>query len=277
MSRIFSTLAATTALALAAFSAPVVSAFAAAPYDGTWVIDVPPDIITGTGGDPTCPALRLWVQVSDNQVSANFTRFAPGESNIVENAGTNGESRVIGQVQPDGAVTAQWQNFHTTGRMVGDSAALIMQSECGPMLARAHRLGDETMAMSATTSSGSGSSEAEAASSNSTGRADGYNVYFAFDRSNLTSQAHDVVASAVGATQGGGRIALVGKADRSGTDPYNMALSQRRADTVRDAMIAGGVPADRIDTRWVGEREPPDPTANGVRDPQNRVVEVAIH
>jgi peptidoglycan-associated lipoprotein len=46
---------------------------------------------------------------------------------------------------------------------------------------------------------------------------------------------------------------------------------------VRDALIAGGVPADRIDTRWVGEREPPDPTANGVRDPQNRVVEVAIH
>ena len=72
------------------------------------------------------------------------------------------------------------------------------------------------------------------------------------------------------------RIAIVGKADLAGTVPYNMALSQRRADRVRDAMVAGGVPANRIDVKWVGDREPPVATAPGVRDAQNRVVEVAI-
>ena len=106
----------------------------------------------------------------------------------------------------------------------------------------------------------------------------GHNVYFDFDKSKLTSTGNDIVSAAVKSTQADrtNRVAFIGKADLSGTDPYNMALSQRRADTVRDAMVAGGVPSDRIDVRWVGDREPPVPTAAGVRDAQNRVVEVAI-
>jgi outer membrane protein OmpA-like peptidoglycan-associated protein len=70
---------------------------------------------------------------------------------------------------------------------------------------------------------------------------------------------------------------LVGKADLSGTDAYNLALSKRRADTVRSALVAGGVSADRIEEQWVGMREPPVPTAAGVREPRNRVVEVSFH
>ena len=55
-----------------------------------------------------------------------------------------------------------------------------------------------------------------------------------------------------------------------------MALSHRRADAVRDAMLAGGASGDHIDVRWDGDRKPPVPTAAGVRDAQNRVVEIAI-
>src|SRR5262249_25708166 len=68
------------------------------------------------------------------------------------------------------------------------------------------------------------------------------------------------------------RIDLVGKADRVGTDAYNMKLSERRANTVHDALVADGVSTDRIGVRWVGEREPPVPTADGVYEPRNRVV-----
>jgi outer membrane protein OmpA-like peptidoglycan-associated protein len=274
MSRILPTLAATTALALATFIVPAIPAYAASPFDGIWVIDVPSDTINGGGdGVPTCPALRLKVQITDNQITGNFRRSYPELDNVVENGDRNAASDVTGIIQPDGTVGAQWQNFHAAGRMIGDQAGLTVESECGPLHARMWRLDQETTAI---TTASAGGSEIQAATASTS---DGYNVYFRFDKSNLTVKANDVVTAAVTATQSdqSRRIALIGKADLSGTDPYNMALSQRRADTVRDAMVSGGVPADRIDTQWVGDRNPPVPTAPGVRDAQNRVVEVAIH
>jgi OOP family OmpA-OmpF porin len=72
------------------------------------------------------------------------------------------------------------------------------------------------------------------------------------------------------------QITLFARVDLSGTDPYNMSLSQRRADTVRHAFVADGITADRIVERWVGKREPPVPTEDGVREPRNRVVEVGL-
>jgi OmpA-OmpF porin, OOP family len=105
-----------------------------------------------------------------------------------------------------------------------------------------------------------------------------YNVYFEFNRSNLTPEARQIVDNVAGTAQrdSAAKINLVGKADRSGTDPYNMKLSERRAETVRDALAGDGIPADRIDVNWVGEREPPVPTADGVREPRNRVVTITL-
>ena len=105
-----------------------------------------------------------------------------------------------------------------------------------------------------------------------------YNVYFNFDKYNLTPEAQQIVESVAGAVQrdDSARIDLVGKADRVGTDAYNMKLSERRANTVRDALAADGVSADRIGVRWVGEREPPVPTADGVYEPRNRVVTMTL-
>jgi OOP family OmpA-OmpF porin len=51
---------------------------------------------------------------------------------------------------------------------------------------------------------------------------------------------------------------------------------QRRADAVRDALIAAGVPADRIDTSWTGEAKQAVATANDVNEPRNRVVDVTV-
>ncbi len=70
------------------------------------------------------------------------------------------------------------------------------------------------------------------------------------------------------------RIAVTGHADRSGADAYNMALSQRRANAVRDALVRAGVPANRITTTARGESQPLVPTADGVREPQNRRAEI---
>jgi peptidoglycan-associated lipoprotein len=107
---------------------------------------------------------------------------------------------------------------------------------------------------------------------------DSYNAYFAFDKSILTREGRKAIDNAAkGALDHQtNKVALVGKADLTGTDAYNMALSQRRADAVRDALVADGVPASSIDTHWDGDRAPPVQTSQGVRNRDNRVVQIGL-
>jgi len=48
------------------------------------------------------------------------------------------------------------------------------------------------------------------------------------------------------------RLGVAGYTDRQSTDQYNLPLSQRRVENVRDALIQAGVPADRIETGTFG-------------------------
>jgi len=68
---------------------------------------------------------------------------------------------------------------------------------------------------------------------------------------------------------------LAGHADRSGSTSYNVGLSQRRADAVRSYLSARGVPDTRISSEAFGESQPRVPTADGVRELQNRRVEIS--
>jgi len=71
---------------------------------------------------------------------------------------------------------------------------------------------------------------------------------------------------------------LIGRTDAVGTADYNMRLSHRRADAVRDALVYGGnLAADRVETRWTGESRQGVPTGDAVAAAQNRVVDIAIH
>ena len=69
---------------------------------------------------------------------------------------------------------------------------------------------------------------------------------------------------------------MTGHTDLSGSFDYNMGLSLRRADAVRDALIAGGVSPNQITTAGRGEAEPAVPTADGVREQANRRAEIII-
>ncbi|MGK9165574.1 outer membrane beta-barrel protein [Inquilinus limosus] len=106
-----------------------------------------------------------------------------------------------------------------------------------------------------------------------------YLVFFDFDSSRLTPEARQIVASAAAdALQGKTtRIDVTGHTDRSGSDRYNQALSVRRAEAVRRELVADGVADNLIVTRGVGESDPLVPTADGVREPQNRRVEIVIN
>jgi OOP family OmpA-OmpF porin len=106
-----------------------------------------------------------------------------------------------------------------------------------------------------------------------------YMVFFDWDRSNLSQQALNTIKQAAGAykTKGNARITATGHTDTSGPEAYNMALSLRRANTVKDALVREGVPATAIAVIGRGEQGLLVQTADGVREPQNRRVEIVIN
>jgi len=105
-----------------------------------------------------------------------------------------------------------------------------------------------------------------------------FTASFDFDRSNITADAQRVITEAAAAAKAGNvsRIQLTGHTDRSGSDQYNMALSLRRGEAVKQALIRQGIPAASIAVIGRGERQPLVPTADGVREPQNRRVEILL-
>jgi OOP family OmpA-OmpF porin len=105
-----------------------------------------------------------------------------------------------------------------------------------------------------------------------------YLVFFDFDKSSLTNEAMNIVRTAAANAKQGNvvRIQLTGHADRSGSDAYNLRLSQRRADAIKAELVHQGLTAGEITTVAKGEREPLVPTADGVREPQNRRVEIVF-
>jgi len=101
-------------------------------------------------------------------------------------------------------------------------------------------------------------------------------VYFDWDRADINAAAQAVLAEVLAAVESGTPISVTGHADRSGPEDYNMSLSLRRADAVREVLINGGVAADAITVSGRGEEEPAVPTADGVREQANRRVEIII-
>ncbi|OYQ36697.1 hypothetical protein CHU95_03810 [Niveispirillum lacus] len=105
-----------------------------------------------------------------------------------------------------------------------------------------------------------------------------YNTYFEFDKATLTRDGEAILREAAKEIRSNPdrHVTLVGKASSIGGDYYNMDLSRQRAETVRNTLIAAGVPSSRIEVLWVGERELAVPQRDGKREPLNRVVEGTV-
>jgi outer membrane protein OmpA-like peptidoglycan-associated protein len=103
-------------------------------------------------------------------------------------------------------------------------------------------------------------------------------VFFDWDRANLSQQALNTIKQASDAykAKGNARITATGHTDTSGSASYNMALSLRRANAVKDALVRNGVPAQAITVVGKGQTDLLVKTADGVREPQNRRVEIVI-
>jgi OOP family OmpA-OmpF porin len=121
--------------------------------------------------------------------------------------------------------------------------------------------------------------EGKSANPAATGGAAGtlINVFFEFDRSRLTHEAQQIVAQIANQMKNRNLSAtLIGKADLTGSDSYDLALGRRRADAVAQELARLGVARNRIAIDSVGKRQPPVKTADSVREPRNRVVEVTL-
>lgn len=103
-------------------------------------------------------------------------------------------------------------------------------------------------------------------------------VFFGFNSADVTAAGNRVIDDAVATAEKMGIVdyTVTGHADRAGPDDYNLQLSLRRANAVRDALIARGVKATGISVAGRGEAENAVPTADGVREPKNRRVEIIL-
>ena len=103
-------------------------------------------------------------------------------------------------------------------------------------------------------------------------------VFFDWDKYTITPDGMRIIEQAAAAYRAGAPVQLqvTGYTDRSGSPGYNQRLSERRANAVADALTRLGVPRNDMAVGGRGENDNRVPTADGVREPQNRRVEIVF-
>jgi OmpA-OmpF porin, OOP family len=105
-----------------------------------------------------------------------------------------------------------------------------------------------------------------------------FQVFFDFNKDNITAAAAKVIQAASDVVKAGNvaEIEVTGHTDTVGSAQYNQGLSERRADAVKKQLIADGVDGGEIMTKGVGKTGLLVPTADGVREAQNRRAEIVL-
>jgi peptidoglycan-associated lipoprotein len=87
-------------------------------------------------------------------------------------------------------------------------------------------------------------------------------VFFKYDRTELTSEARNALNESIGwltrSENAQVRFLIEGHCDQRGTEEYNLALGDKRAQTVRAYLLEGGVDGGRMRTLSLGEERPFD-------------------
>ena len=86
----------------------------------------------------------------------------------------------------------------------------------------------------------------------------GDRVFFAFDRSDITPEAQEILARQADWLRRYPNVTVTieGHCDERGTREYNLALGERRAQAVKNVLVASGIPASRISTISYGKERP---------------------
>ena len=101
-------------------------------------------------------------------------------------------------------------------------------------------------------------------------------VYFEYNSSSMDERSRIIVEAHARflSNNSGNVVSLAGHADERGTRDYNLALGERRANTVSDWMNSKGA-ASNIQTISYGEERPADPAHNDAAWQKNRRVEIS--
>src|ERR1700688_318571 len=117
-------------IAAGALTAPMFPAIAAGQYDGMWIVDAPPAGQAQPTQASGCDAVRIPFQVAGDKITGSLQR-SPYVTGRVEQGATPRATPITGTIQPDGTVTAQWQNYSATGKLSGENAEVKWTGECG--------------------------------------------------------------------------------------------------------------------------------------------------
>ena len=104
-------------------------------------------------------------------------------------------------------------------------------------------------------------------------------VFFDWDKTTLTAGANDVldaVANEVKNRKDVNNIVVTGHTDSSGSEKYNMNLSKKRAQSIRDGLVARGIDGSKIRIDAKGESELLVKTPDNVREPANRRGQISL-
>lgn len=101
-------------------------------------------------------------------------------------------------------------------------------------------------------------------------------VFFDWDKTDITPEAAGILDNVVANYRCGFNVLASGHADREKTKEYSLLISSRRSQSVTDYLVNQGIPRSAILGEAFGETRPIVPTADGVREPQNRRVEVTL-
>jgi len=103
-------------------------------------------------------------------------------------------------------------------------------------------------------------------------------VRFDFNKATIRSDARPVLDEAISTLKREPAVLVIaeGHTDDIGTDAYNLKLSRRRAEAVRDYLVAGGISPKRITVEGFGESHPVASNATADGRAQNRRVELRV-
>lgn len=140
----------------------------------------------------------------------------------------------------------------------------LLATACAALLLAA--CGDRTQAVVA------------ASSPNTPQPARNFMLFFGDDHANVTPGSEAVIQEAARAARAtpNARITVSGNTDTFGGSAYNRALSLRRAEAVRDALVQDGINPATISVVGHGEDALLVSTRDGVREPKNRRVEIMV-
>jgi len=172
-------------------------------------------------------------------------------------------------VTPNLAITAEYRFMGLTGNRNYGGVVLGNDYNHAGLIGIRYAFGAPAPAMAAAPA---------AAPTPAVAAARSYLVFFDWDKATLTDRARQIIHEAADNSTHVQytRIEVNGYTDTSGTPQYNQGLSIRRAGAVQAELIKDGVPAAAITTQGFGETHLLVPTGAGVREPQNRRVEIII-